>query len=474
MKIRLLLICVLLFQNSFYAQETKKPRVIILSDIEADPDDTQSFVRLFLYSNEIDLKGLIATTSCWHKNSVNPESIKKIVDAYGKVQSNLLKHSPEFPTAKYLESVISKGLPKYGQEGIGEGLDSEGSELIIKELEKDDNRPLYIPTWGGVNTLAQSLYKIRKTQTKAKQKEMIAKLRVYTISDQDDSGYWIRENFPDLFYIVTPTDDYEIATWSAINMFVKGIDNNSIKNQWIAENIQQGHGALGAAYPNVSWGVEGDTPSFLFLVPNGLNNPEYPNWGGWGGRYEYYKPNIADFKDGSSDVPLKAETRSIWTNASDTYNRYTDNDYGRAVKKDTTAFKGNKVTLWRWRDDFQNDFAARMDWCIKSFKEANHKPVIKINKEDQFTVKSGQGFGIDAFESFDPDGDSISFLWYAYPEAGTSEVPIKIEQPENAHQVYLTAPKVNKKATAHIILEVSDKGEPKLKSYKRIVVTIEP
>ncbi|HAH23006.1 MAG TPA: hypothetical protein DCL77_04460, partial [Prolixibacteraceae bacterium] len=39
-----------------------KHRLIVLSDIEAEVDDTESFVRLLLYSNEIDLKGLIATT----------------------------------------------------------------------------------------------------------------------------------------------------------------------------------------------------------------------------------------------------------------------------------------------------------------------------------------------------------------------------------------------------------------------------
>ena len=96
---------------------------------------------------------------------------------------------------------------------------------------------------------------------------MIAKLRVYTISDQDDSGIWIRNNFPDLFYIVSPGDDYGSATWSGINSFIPGIDNDKISNTWLAQNIQQGHGPLGAAYPDVAWGMEGDTPSwFIFNI----------------------------------------------------------------------------------------------------------------------------------------------------------------------------------------------------------------
>jgi hypothetical protein len=31
--------------------------------------------------------------------------------------------------------------------------------------------------------------------------------------------------------------------------------------------------------------MEGDTPSFLGLIPNGLNAQDKPDWGGWGGRY---------------------------------------------------------------------------------------------------------------------------------------------------------------------------------------------
>lgn len=35
-----------------------KPRVFILSDILAEVDDTESFVRYLLYSNEFDTRGL--------------------------------------------------------------------------------------------------------------------------------------------------------------------------------------------------------------------------------------------------------------------------------------------------------------------------------------------------------------------------------------------------------------------------------
>lgn len=475
MKTTLYLLTFILFLSPslLFAQSIQKNRVIILSDIEADPDDTQSFVRLFLYSNEIDIKGLVATTSCWHKTSVEPQSIKRLISAYGKVQPNLIKHDAGFPKEEALLALVKQGLPKYGMEGVGDGKDSEGSDLIIKILEDKDDRPLWISVWGGANTLAQALYKIKQTKTAAEAKKLIAKLRVYTISDQDDSGIWIRNNFHDLFYIVSPGDHYASATWTGINSFIKGINNETISNSWIAQNIQQGHGPLGAAYPDVAWGVEGDTPSFLSLIPNGLNVAEHPEWGAWGGRYELYKPEFDKSKKGNSGVPNEPETREIWTNASDNYTPYIFKEYGRAIGLDTVSIVDYKATLWRWRDDFQNDFAARMDWCTKSYQEVNHPPVPVLSHPEEITVKSGEGFGLDALESTDPDGDNLSFLWFGYPEAGSYKKTITISA-ENAHGVYVTAPVVDKKETAHFILKVTDKGTPQLSRYKRVIVTILP
>jgi len=455
-------------------ESNRKHRLIVLTDIEADPDDTQSLIRLLLYSNEIDIKGLIATTSVWKKTSVAPESIKKVIQAYGEVQPNLINHEAGFPSAEALLMLVKQGLPKYGMLGVGDGKDSEGSDWIIKVLEEKDERPLWISVWGGVNTLAQTLYKIKNTKTEAEAKKLIAKLRVYTISDQDDSGIWIRNNFPDLFYIVSPGDNYGSATWNAINSFANGINNDEISNNWLAQNIQQGHGPLGAAYPDVAWGMEGDTPSFLSLIPNGLNEAEHPDWGGWGGRYKLYKPDFAKLKKGDSDVPLAPETREIWTNANDSYTPYIYNEYGRAVRKDTVSFIDYKVTLWRWRDDFQNDFAARMDWCIKSYEEANHPPVPRLGHPEQITVKSGEGFALDASGSYDPDGDNLSYLWFNYPEAGSYKKLIKVDGAENAHGAWVRAPEVEKNETAHFILKVTDKGKPPLSRYKRVIVTIVP
>jgi hypothetical protein len=454
-------------------QFSKPHRLVVLTDIEADPDDTQSMVRLMLYSNEIDIRGLIATTSIHKRTTVLADSIRRVINAYAAVHDNLLLHDANYPTAQSLLALVKQGLPEYGMTGVGDDKDSEGSEWIIKVLEEDDQRPLWVSVWGGANTLAQALHKIRNTKTEAEAERLIAKLRVYTISDQDDSGIWMRRNLSDLFYIVSP-GGYEHSTWSAINTRVEGIDNETISNSWLAQNIQQDHGPLGAVYPDVAWGMEGDTPSFLLLIPNGLNVPERPDWGGWGGRYEKYIPEHSSFNSGfTGGVPIEPEPRTIWTNAIDTYTPYMFNEYGRAVRRDANSFTNNKVTLWRWRDDFQNDFSAHMDWCTKSYEQANHSPHPGLEHPDRIEVKSGETFGLGARNSTDPDGDSLSFLWFQYPEAGTCKGHFRFSA-ENTVGVSVTAPRVEQIETAHIILRVTDKGNPPLSRYKRLIVTITP
>ena len=479
LKTILFAICIVTVNQIYlFGQSTIKNRLIVLTDIEADPDDSQSLIRLLLYANEIDIEGLIATTSVHQKDRVAPETIRKIINGYGKVQPNLLKHEPGYPSAEKLLSLVKQGLPVYGMEAVGKGKDSEGSEWIIQVLEKDDNRPVWVSVWGGPNTLAQALWKIKETKSTADAKRLVDKLRVYTISDQDDTGYWLRKNFPDLFYIVSP-GSYEVSTWNAINRVIPGADNEVISNNWLTENIQQGHGPLGALYPDVAYGMEGDTPSWLMLIPNGLNDNIIPDWGSWSGRYELYKPEpsktpVAPVFTGGG--PYESETRPIWTNADDKFTPWIQNNFGKAVRRDTGSFSGNQVTLWRWREDFQNDFAARMDWCTKSYEEANHPPVAKVNGPEQFTVKSGEVFKLDADGSYDPDGDALSYLWFQYPEAGSYKGIVSFGfLAENLYNVHtIKAPEVDRPQTVHFILKVTDEGTPKICRYKRVIVTVIP
>jgi len=451
------------------AQAAPKLRVLVLTDIEADPDDTQSLTRFLTYVNQWDVEGLIATTSIHQKTRVAPESIWKVLVAYKKVQPNLLKHEKGYPQYEELISKVKKGLPVYGMTGVGEGRDSEGSEWIIKILDKNDPRPLWIPVWGGVNTLAQALWKIKNSRSNAEAEKIYKKIRVYTISDQDDAGPWIRKTFPGIFFVCSPGYSYGRATWLGMSSAMPGSNEDVVSAEWLAKNIQQGHGPLGAGYPDVAYGMEGDTPSFLSLISNGLNDPEHPDYGGWGGRYELYRP---DLDTSMTKFPARPnwpvdeqETRAFWTNAEDSVVSVVD-------KK---GYKSIQATIWRWREEFQNDFAARMLWTTKNYNETNHPPVPKLAHADHLTVKSGASFHLNADGTTDPDGDSMSYLWFQYPEAGTFKGRVSFAPySTNLYDLPVTAPVVDSPQTIHFILKVTDKGTPSLTRYKRVVVTVIP
>ena len=448
-------------------EKKQKQRVLILTDIENEPDDAQSMVRFLTYSNMFDVEGLVATTSCWQRNKIADWRIHEIVDAYGKVIDNLLKHEKGYPTHAYIKERIKKGYKDFGMNAVGEGKDSEGSDWIIKVVGKDDPRPVWIPVWGGANCLAQALWKVKETRSPGELKKFVKKIRVYTISDQDNSGPWMRKTFPDLFYIISPGYEenggggYHYATWVGISgdKFhgrFEGPDFNIVDNPWLDKNIRNNHGPLGAEHPHTEYLMEGDTPSFLYLINNGLGNPEHPDWGSWGGRYELYLPETMKWFH-------EPETRPIWTNAEDIV-------YSPITKK---YHKNNYATIWRWREAYQNDFAARIDWCIKDWEEANHPPVPKIDHPDKFEVKSGEMVTISAKGSSDPDNDQLQFDWMYYKEAGTYDGKISIED-ENRLIASFIAPEVQQKETIHIILSVKDSGNPSLTRYQRVIITVIP
>ncbi len=465
-----IIFCGLLIPRHLDAQE----RVFVLTDIENEPDDAMSMVRFLVYANHFDIEGLAATTSIHQQNKVATYRIREIVEAYAKVRDNLAQHESGFPTADYVRSCITEGLPEYGMQAVGEGKDSPASEKLIAAADKDDPRPLWVTVWGGPNVLAQALWKVRKNRTAEKLKQFVAKLRVYTISDQDDSGPWIRKEFPELFYIVSPGFNkggaYHHATWSGISgdyfhARCDGGDFSLVTNEWLDRNIRR-KGPLGAEYPQWEYLMEGDSPSFMFLMNNGLNAPDHPNWGGWGGRYEMYTPRMRKWH-------LYPESRPIWADAED-----------EVLGIDGKWHQGNHETIWRWREAYQNDFAARMDWTIKKVDEVNHPPVPKLAHETRLTARKGERVQLSAKGSSDPDGDALSYRWFYYNEAGSfpassarsgEAVSIQsFDQPEASFVVPNGRVMPPGTGTMHIILAVTDHGSPRLTRYQRVIVDIRP
>jgi hypothetical protein len=443
-----------------------KPRIFVLTDIENEPDDAMSMVRFLAYANQWDIEGLAATTSIHQKNKVAAWRIREIVEAYAQVRDNLEIHEKGFPAADSLRALVVEGRPDYGMKAVGKGMDSAASELLIAAADRKDPRPLWVPVWGGPNVLAQALWKVRATRDERRLREFVAKLRVYTISDQDDSGPWIRKNFPGLFYIVSPGffagDGYRRATWPGISdRATTGADPAIVDNPWLDTHVRA-KGPLGAQYPRIEYTMEGDTPSFLFLMSNGLNEPAHPDWGGWGGRYELYTPHTRKWF-------AEPETRPIWTDTDDDVN-------GIDGKRHTT----NQATIWRWRVAYQNDFVARMDWSIKPYAEANHPPVVKLSHPAELRAKPGDRVALSAQGTADPDGDALTYEWFYYPEPGTfTATPagpdngVSIENARAAQATLVIPANYYRSGTMHVILAVTDGGVPALTRYRRVIVTVQ-
>ena len=434
-----------------------KPRVIVLTDVGSDPDDMESMVRFLLYTNEFDVEALVPSTSRHLKDSVHPEQILKRIDAYGTVLPNLRAHAKGWPSAADLRARVRPGRPEYGMAGVGAGKDTEGSRAIVAALDSPDSRPVWICVWGGAVDLAQALWSLRETRPADEVARLAAKLRVYSISDQDNAGPWVRRQFPDLFWIVSLTAHrhYNLSTWGGISgdrmYYFDGPDFTTVSKEWLRENVQIG--PLGTLYPSYEFIMEGDTPSFLYLIANGLGDPEHPDYGSWGGRYGKV-----------------SEWDGIWTDTSDL-----------VTGADGRTYQTNKTTIWRWREAFQHDFAARIQWTVQaSYKGANHAPDLVLNGKPgtaplEIVAQPGETVRFSAQGSRDPDGDAVDYTWWQYREAEAVNRSPRIElQRGDPLDTRFVVPEVTEPTRFHVILEARDNGTPALTSYRRAIVAVKP
>ncbi|WP_145386530.1 nucleoside hydrolase-like domain-containing protein [Stieleria neptunia] len=435
-----------------------KHRIVLLTDIGGDRDDEQSFTRFMMYADQYDIEGLIATSirifpKEKHRptdGEPQPQHLVKWIKAYSEVRGNLLKHSEGWPEPEHLLTLIRKGVKtgrdapfniRTGKAGKGSGhypldqligadKDNGATRLIIDAVDHDDPRPVWVPIWGGSVELAQALWRVRNDRSDEEVKEFVSKLRVYAWGHQDATGLWIQENFPDLVYLV--------STGGVIYSAPPELHSA----QWLNEHVRFNHGALGTICPLRHGKLGGaDTETYLGLIPNGLSNMEHPDWGGWGGRLRKAKGSEKQWIDVPSNI--------------------LPNRLGH--------------TISRWAPHFQNDYQARMDWCVKEFAEANHPPSPVLNGDKslcaiEVTAKPGEHVMLDATGTTDIDGDSLSYRWQTYPEAGSYQGQVEIENMDQA-TTKCVVPKDAAGKTVHVLLVVSDDGTPTLTRYRRLVVT---
>ena len=433
------------------AENDLKPRLVVCTDIapaDVEPDDMESMVRLMAYADMFEIEALITSVgwNCDPYPAEWAEYLQRVIEAYRKDVPKLMRRSGQqefmpledenkqqyigyWPSADYVKSRAVMGSIHGGIKAIGADNDSPGSELLIRLADEDDTRPIYVAAWGGANTLAQAIWRVKQTRSAEELKRFVRKFRIYTITDQDmqysmrmnrsySSHMWLRKEFADDLQFV-----WDEGTWQ------EQCELGKRHWQQHKDNIQ-GRGALGGEYPTYKWGVEGDTPSFLYVMPNGLNNPEDPHQCGWAGYHE--RGMCAD------------SLTTAWTS------------WQEPVRSISVGYKQ------RFYPDELNDFMARMQWAAEG--KGNMNPYVVIPND---TINITISLRLDASKSFDPDGDNLQFSWWQQPEIGKTKV--KIEQADQPIAT-LRIPADAKGDTIHIICEVHDDGPYHLPAYRRIII----
>jgi len=423
-------------------------RVLVETDIGGDADDQASLVRFLLYANEWDVEGIIADRDAraFHKDPVRDhlglsvkngwELAQAYLKAYGEVHPNLSRHDPAYPTLEYLRSRTVSGH---------NGTDA-GVKLILDAGDRDDPRPIWYGNWGSnsgaVSNLRRAFDKVKKERSPKDYAAFVRKFRIVTLDGTGAS----RARHDDLItlHVETGYPTMDGGRWyhrlRPLTEKAGGFD--------VTRDIKNNHGPLGTLYTTPK---EGDSWSFLYLVPNGLSDPNQPTWGGWAGRYGW-RGGDADNKGPKGKV-------FYWANQRDTLNGKTHRDN----------------TVLRWTAQMQNDFKARLDWCVaKRFADANHAPVPHCQGDKSRDVlrvdaPTGKEFSLSAAGSTDPDGDRMRYRWYVYLEAGTFRGAVRLDDADK-ESARLHVPEGAKGETVHVVLEVTDDGTPELTRYRRVIV----
>lgn len=392
--------------------------------------------------------------------------IDDAVETYEQVYPNLKVHHPDYPTPEELKSKIYWGNVVFDGDISS---DSPGSDVIKTLLLDEDDSPLYLLAWGGQSTIARALKSIQEQyegtpQWPAVRDRVSRKAIIQAFGDQDDTyaGY-IQPNWPEIEFREMSTQTYGYGARGA----VLPQDHVYLSAAWMKENVS-GRGPLGAFYrvwgdgkqmvkddifdyfgfsgltdealksrgyvvwmpvqEQGSWISEGDTPTFLNLLDNGLRAYEDSTFGGWGGRQGVdVGPNGPD--------PQYASARF----------------FGAA----------------------QRDFAARLRWSVTpTFEGANHEPEVEVAGPLNVSARPGETVRLEGVVS-DPDGDNVAVKWWQYAEADSYPGRITLSD-STALATSLRVPDdALPGSTLHLILEATDDGTPALTRYRRVVVSIE-
>jgi len=409
--------------------QSDKIRTIIQSDAEID--DQNSLCRLLLYSNEIEIVNIFYNTT---GGGAYEEWGLDRITSYGEIRDNLLVHAEGYPTA---DDMLSR-LKRWD--------DPQAVKMVIDVLLDDNPRPVWYQIWGpGEPLLIGEVMKELKKYEEADRQKAFSKLKLFSIWSQslnpccgeDGRASW----FPGQIFTINSKDQFKTIAYR--NDWKNPVDATDA--YYISDVFQQNfedHGALSDWYLGPKKGrsrtLEGDSPAFLHLLPVGLRSHEDPSYGGWGGRFA------------ATEDPL-----------------HFVGAYDKVGNPESYLYK----PMSRWFEGSQNDYAARCDWAnTSSYDSANHEPVVIVDQEVDINTTPGTKLSFSAAESYDPDGDNLTFKWWQYEDADTYEGSVSIEG-NLSSSASITVPEDIEDDSIHIILEVQDDGEPKLTRYKRIIIT---
>lgn len=523
-------------------QAEGKPRVVITADPELDDNNTiirailySSDVKFeglvyvssqfhwtgdgkgttqYIPGREYSRLGLCPCTS-W-RFSPGERFIDNIVGAYAKAYPNLKVHNPDYPSPDELESKIKWGNVDFDGDF---SKDTDGSKLIKSLLLDNQPGPLYVTAQGGESTIARALKSIydqySKTPEWSQIREKVSnKLIIIPSGDQDDTdASYIRPNWPGVKeYHFTginfgygaqdradPEDKvYFSPEWTQENITSRG-PLGSLYRVWgdgkqmakgdrtdyfglsgyTAKQLQDmGYMVWMPPHPKGAFLGEGDTPTFLNLINNGLRAFVNPEWGGWGGRMvpgRFSFPSFSPIKPPVLPPDTSGIARGLAPAGSDA-NKVTP---PKLPKLDLSNFKMPEVPARTQAVNAsffaaaENDLADRLKWAVTpKYSDANHPPVVRINGPLEISARPGQMVRL-AGEVSDPDHDLVKSTWWQYNDAGTYPGDITISDAQALATSFRVPDDAKAGQTINVILEASDNGTPRLTRYQRVVITVQ-
>lgn len=487
----------------------QRPRAIVTQDAEVD--DMNSLIHILLYSNEIDIQGIVQSASRYHWEGVegkeNPKDntvknktadfskpyrwpgtkwMQEYLDAYAKVYPNLKKHDSSYPTPNYLRSVTKVG--NIGYEGEMDNV-TEGSELIKKALLDDDERTLYLMAWGGTNTIARALKDIEKEYKGTAQwnaiREKIIKKTVIPACGEQDMTYssYIAEEWPEIKFMSCSQMSSYAYMWRT-----QPEDNSkaTLYADYMLKNLTRNHGPLMDNY--VTWGdgtyLDGEEDGSQF----GTNEDLLDSLNWWGGFNPAQKYQRYDFlSEGDSptffmlfDTGLRTLENVTnggfsgrYAKAQKTNSKDQELNYWSPVR-DTYDEERTVESSWKYIDDIQNDFSARADWCItNSYDKANHAPSLTVEGGTDVTAAAGETVKLKAIAS-DPDGDYVTVKWNHYSDADTyrGEAGLTLKGAASDMVSFTVPTDAQSGDKIHLIAQAQDEGEHTLTHYQQVIVTV--